>query len=50
MMPQAPGLLHELKAAFELVLQVLDHQREGKPLPMQMACGMPLRTHGTSST
>jgi hypothetical protein len=36
-MRHAPGLLHELKAAFELLLQVLDHQRDGKPLPMQTA-------------
>jgi hypothetical protein len=38
-MLHAPGLLHELKAAFELLLRVLDHQRDGKPLPMRTAVG-----------
>ena len=33
LMTHAPALLHELKAAFELLLQVLDHHRDGKPLP-----------------
>ncbi len=36
-MQHAPCLLHELKDAFELLLQVLDHQRDGKPLPVQTA-------------
>jgi hypothetical protein len=37
LMRHAPELLHELKAAFELLLQVLDHHRDGKPLPLQTA-------------
>jgi hypothetical protein len=36
-MQHSPELLHELKAAFELLLQVLDHHRDGKPLPAKMA-------------
>jgi hypothetical protein len=36
LMTHAPSLLHELKAAFELLLQVLDHHRDGKPLPPQL--------------
>jgi hypothetical protein len=37
LMRHAPELLNELKAAFELLMQVLDHQRDGKPLPTQAA-------------
>jgi hypothetical protein len=37
LMRHAPELLNELKAAFELLMQVLDHQRDGKPLPTQRA-------------
>jgi hypothetical protein len=37
LMRHAPELLNELKAAFELLMQVLDHQREGKRLPTQTA-------------
>ena len=37
LMRHAPELLHELKAAFKLLLQVLDHQRDGKSLPTQTA-------------
>jgi hypothetical protein len=33
LMQHAPELLHELKTALGLLLQVLDHHREGKPLP-----------------
>jgi hypothetical protein len=36
LMMHAPALLHELKAAFELLLQVLDHHRDGKPLPPKL--------------
>jgi hypothetical protein len=36
-MRHAPELLHELKAATELLLQLCDHGRDGKPLPMQSA-------------
>ena len=36
-MRHAPELLHELKAAFELLMKVLDHQRDGNPLPTQTA-------------
>jgi len=37
LMRHAPELLNELKAAFELLMRVLDHQRDGKPLPAQTA-------------
>jgi hypothetical protein len=37
LMTHAPELLHELKAATELLLQVCDHGRQGKPLPTQTA-------------
>jgi hypothetical protein len=37
LMRHAPGLLYELKTAFELLLQLLDHHRDGKPLPLQTA-------------
>ena len=37
LMSHAPELLHELKAATELLLQVCDHGRQGKPLPTQTA-------------
>ena len=36
-MRHAAELLHELKAALEILAQVLDHQRDGKPLPLQTA-------------
>ena len=36
LMIHAPALLHELKAAFELLLEVLDHHRDGK-LPPKLA-------------
>ena len=37
LMRHAPELLHELKAATELLLQLCDHGRDGKPLPTQTA-------------
>ena len=37
LMTHAPELLHELRVALEILLQVLDHQRDGKPLPLQTA-------------
>jgi hypothetical protein len=37
LMMHAPALLHELKAAFQLLLQVLDHHRDGKPLPPKLS-------------
>ena len=37
LMRHSPELLNELKAAFGILLQVLDHQRAGKPLPKRTA-------------
>ncbi len=37
LMMHAPELLHELKAAADLLLQVCGHWRDGKPLPTQTA-------------
>jgi hypothetical protein len=36
-MRHAPELLHELRACYEILLRVLDHQRDGVPLPSQIA-------------
>jgi len=38
LMRHAPGLLHELKVALELLVDVCDHHREQKPLPSALAC------------
>jgi hypothetical protein len=38
LMMHAPGLLHELKIALELLVDVCDHHRQEKPLPSALAC------------
>jgi hypothetical protein len=35
LMSHSPELLNELRACYETLLRVLDHQRDGKPLPPQ---------------
>jgi hypothetical protein len=37
-MRHAPELLNELKAAAELLVDVCDHHRDGKPLPSALDC------------
>jgi hypothetical protein len=37
LMSHSPELLNELKACYEILLRVLDHQRDGVPLPPQLA-------------
>jgi hypothetical protein len=37
LMRHAPELLHELRACYEILLRVLDHHRDGVPLPPQFA-------------
>jgi hypothetical protein len=37
-MRHAPELLHELKAAAELLVDVCDHYRDGKPMPSALNC------------
>jgi hypothetical protein len=38
LMSHAPELLHELKAAAELLVDVCDHYRDGKPMPSALGC------------
>jgi hypothetical protein len=42
-MSHAPELLNELKACYEILLRVLDHQRDGAPLPPHFATRRTLR-------
>jgi hypothetical protein len=37
LMRHSPELLNELRACYEILLRVLDHQRDGVPLPPQLA-------------